>query len=173
MSKAKNKELLPFYKRAKKTLEYDYKTGVFSRWIEGKKEYKEAGSINPKGYRMISVTIDGIKKTLKAHRIAWYYYYGELPNLIDHIDGDKLNNSIFNLRSCTNQQNQQNKGIFKNNKTGYKGVFMYREGFYTATIAYNNKRIYLGSFNCPKKASEVYEEKAKELFGEFYRHTNS
>ena len=86
--------------------------------------------------------------------------------LIDHIDGNRLNNSRSNLRVCTNQQNGCNRGKTVKNTSGFKGVCWHkRDEKWRATI--NNKHI--GCFKTAEKAYEAYCEAAQELHGEFFR----
>ena len=94
-----------------------------------------------------------------------------MPNIIDHIDGNKENNTITNIRSCTQQQNMFNKTKSINNKSGYKGVD-WNCNKWRVRIMIKNKEIYIGSFDCIKEASKAYEAKAKELFGEYYSGSN-
>tara|TARA_R110001632_G_scaffold194731_1_gene316180 strand:+ start:270 stop:815 length:546 start_codon:yes stop_codon:yes gene_type:complete len=165
----KNEELLPYYERAKEVLNYNEQTGIFVRFIKSRNTYEEAGVINGSGYRQISISVNGNRKILRAHRLAWFMAYGELPNIIDHIDHNKLNNRISNLRSCTHQQNKFNQGKYSNNTSGFKGVsFRKPNKKWMAQIAQDGKIIYLGSFNCPQEASRAYEAKARELFGDYY-----
>lgn len=92
------------------------------------------------------------------HRIAWAHYYrSQPPKFIDHIDGDRKNNVISNLRGCTLSQNQKNRKLSSNNSTGYTGVsYMKSKGKYKATIYHNSKPIYLGLFETPEKARDAY-----------------
>ncbi len=173
MSINKNEELLPYYERARGTLEYDPKTGIFTRFVKKSGLYKEAGGVGSRGYRRISIRLNGKRRRLSAHRLAWFMVHGELPNVIDHIDGDKLNNAIKNLRSCNQHQNMQNTGKRSDNTSGYKGVSWSKTNKkWVSLIRYDGKQVYLGVFNCPKEASEVYQSKAKELFGEYYNSIN-
>ena len=168
----KNEELLPYYEKAREDLNYDRTTGIFTWRVSNSKRVKIgnfAGYLNHNGYRQIKATINGKPKHLLAHRLAWFIYYGELPNTIDHINGMKDDNKITNLRSCTHQQNSFNTGKQTNNKSGYKGVSWYNSrGSWRAQIHHNGKVIHLGYFNSAKEASEAYQTKAKELHGEFY-----
>lgn len=61
-------------------------------------------------------------KTYKTHRLIYLYHYGTMPTQIDHIDGDKYNNRIENLRECLPSNNSMNIGVKKNNTTGFKGI---------------------------------------------------
>jgi hypothetical protein len=93
---------------------------------------------------------------------------------VDHIDGNKTNNTKQNLRNVTQHQNLMNKGIYKNNKTGYKGVTIDKNAKlsnrpYRATIKANGKKISLGYYATPEEAARVYDEQAKKYFGEFAR----
>ena len=88
--------------------------------------------------------------------------------VVDHIDGDSLNNTKINLRVANKRQNMANTSKLKNNKSGLKGVVK-RGKRYRSYIHDNGKTIYLGSFTTPEKAACEYDKKAKALFGEFAR----
>jgi len=95
---------------------------------------------------------------LKAHRLAWYLYYGELPkNQIDHIDGDPSNNRINNLRDVTPRQNMFNIKKAK----GYS--WHKRDKKYAAKIKVNSKNINIGYFITEEEAHNAYLE-AKEKY---------
>jgi len=166
----KNEELLPYYEKAKHMLHYNQKTGLFFKWINTRNEYVQVGRVATTGHSQIGITINKKRRHLMSHRLAWYIYHGELPcDMIDHKNRNKLDNSIDNLRLCTNQENQFNTTKQCNNKTGFKGVYWYdRYKKYRASIIINGKNISLGNFDCPKKASEAYQAKAREMHGEFY-----
>ena len=92
----------------------------------------------------------------------------------DHRNGDRLNNQKSNLRICTRSQNKMNMGARRDNKLGVKGVYVQKYTFngrtreyINAKIMLNGKHIFLGRFSTVKLASEAYNKKAKELFGEF------
>lgn len=92
---------------------------------------------------------------------------------VDHINGDKLDNRRSNLRICTHQQNMHNKGMQKNNKSGFKGVsWDSTRKRWKATISHHDRTINLGRFQDKMDAVRTYNNKAVELFGEFAR-TNS
>lgn len=90
--------------------------------------------------------------------------------IIDHINIDSLDNRKENLRLCTKAENCQNRSIRKNSSSGYKGVFRTKNSKknpWRARITNNGKRIHLGVFPSKKEAAIAYNEKAKELFGDF------
>ena len=166
----KNEELLPYYEKAKERLNYDPKTGVFSRYLKLFNKHKEVGNIANHGYMRVGINLNGIQRSILLHRLAWYIHYGSLPNIIDHIDGDVLNNSIKNLRSCTQQQNTYNRKIRKDNKTGYKGVsWSPRLNKWYSQIQIKGEKMHLGCYDSMSDAIKAYEYKAEELFGEFKR----
>ena len=124
---------------------------------------KPAGYIGNDGYRAIQ--IEG--KLYKAHRLIWKYHCGKDPKeFIDHIDGNKSNNNIKNLREATRQQNSFNKITQKNNKLGIKGVSKHRNK-YAARIIINGKKKHLGMFFTIEEARLAREEAEKKLFKEF------
>lgn len=117
------------------------------------------------GYKKIK--LHGIE--YRYHRVLWLLTYGEWPEFeIDHIDGDRLNNSISNLRKATPQQNCHNMSIPSHNSTGYKGVcYDKSRGKWLSGIKFDGRRINLGRFDCPELASLVYDEAARRLHGKF------
>ena len=111
-------------------------------------------------------------KHLKIHRITAIAFIENPLNkeCVDHIDGNRANNNVSNLRWATKQENSRNSNIYKNNTTGIKGVCKMSENKYYATITINNKQLYLGTFKTLEEAKEARQKKANEIFGEF---TNS
>lgn len=105
-------------------------------------------------------------KKISVHRFILNY-----PDyLIDHIDGNPLNNCRSNLRRATISQNNANSRIYKNNKSGYKGVTLdKRTGKWKATIRKDKRQHYLGLHASPICAAIAYNRAAKELFGEYAR----
>lgn len=86
---------------------------------------------------------------------------------VDHINHDPLDNRRENLRLASQSQNNANRMAQSNNKTGYKGVTRGKNGRYLARIGYQGKTIQVGSFDTPGEAAKAYDDKARELFGEF------
>lgn len=126
-----------------------------------------AGGICGRGYRRIRFQ----KTVYAAHRLAWFYMYGVWPDReVDHIDGNRDNNALANLRLVTKSQNMWNSKIRKNNRSGFKGVCLQR-GRWVAQICHNKKKIIIGRFKTPDEAAEAYRAKSIEFHGEFARPT--
>lgn len=88
--------------------------------------------------------------------------------VIDHVDGNTLNNKKNNLRICTNAENIRNSKISINNTSGFKGVYWNKQNAkWRAFITLNYKRIWLGNFINPIDAAEAYNEAAIKFHGEF------
>lgn len=107
-----------------------------------------------------------------AHRIAWLVYYGVMPpGIVDHIDGNTLNNKIDNLRLASGSQNCQNTRRRSDNKSGYKGVSW--DGINAKWVARiripGGKYKNLGRYATPLEAHRAYQVAANETFGEFAR----
>lgn len=119
---------------------YSKHTGVFTRRSTGRK----CGTDN-NGYLEIVIN----KNRYYCHRLAWLYVYGYFPeNHIDHIDRDKGNNRIFNLREVSSGCNVINTGNFKNNTSGVKGVTFNNVCCkWIAQIKVNKCLKYIGSYS--------------------------
>lgn len=157
--------------RLKELLNYDPQTGVF-RWLASKARRVSNGDIagGPTKTRKVYWIINVDYRPSKAHRLAWLYVHGWLPDEVDHRDNDGLNNRIDNLRPCTPQQNRYNTKKSSRNSSGFKGVSWHTGAArYRATIHADCKRIHLGYFDDPELAHAAYREAAARYHGEFAR----
>ncbi len=151
--------------RLKELLHYDPDTGVFL-WIKKNSRKisigKVAGHIDKQGYWVIGID----KKQFFAHRLAWLYVFGEFPNgLIDHMNRNKTDNRIHNLRVATNSENGQNHKIQKNNTSGITGVFWCKKAKkWRARVKINKKYKNLGSFHTMEEAKEARKVAEKEFY---------
>lgn len=115
-----------------------------------------AGSLVPNGYKRLEFK----RKSYAIHRLIWRYMHDTWPETIDHIDGNRANNKIDNLRDVSMRENSRNKAIPKNNKSGVIGV--YRDAWsWRAVIGTGTKQINLGAF--PSKDAAIAARKAAEL----------
>jgi len=143
--------------QAKQRVLYDKETGLFHRLAE----VKPLGRVATNGY--LQICVNG--KRYMAHRLAWLITYGEWPDgQLDHINQDKLDNRIANLRVVTNKQNGENVRIFKHNKSGFRGVSKRADGKWIADIKQHGKTIHLGVFSCVFDAARARAEAEKVYF---------
>lgn len=150
--------------RLKEVLRYDATSGrlTWLRRISPRLRVGgDAGSI-ANGY--VRITIDG--KSYMAHRLAWLYAYGAWPRqYIDHINGNRTDNRLFNLRDVSQTTNALNRcGPSKNNKIGYLGVCWMggTNNAWTARISCNGKKKHLGYFKTPELAHQAYQKAKAE-----------
>jgi hypothetical protein len=98
-------------------------------------------------------------------------FYGYTPEFVDHIDGNKLNNKITNLREATREQNQQNTKLSKRNTSGQKGVVWRKDTQkWRVKIAANNEIYEGGSYKNKEEAMKVAKELRNMVHGKFARH---
>jgi hypothetical protein len=122
-----------------------------------------AGTVDKDGYIVIHLN----QKKYKAHHLVWIYHYDVFPKMIDHIDNDRKNNNIHNLRIATNSQNQMNRKLNKNNKSGIKGL-RFRKNRWLAQIRFNNVNIHK-SFMSKEDAIQFLFNNRPKLHGDFAR----
>lgn len=156
--------------RLKEKVEYDAITGVFT-WKKGRGPVK-SGSVagRPHVHGYVRITID--YKDYLAHRLAWLYEYGDWPeNEIDHINCDKKDNRIVNLREATRAQNCRNTSASSRSILGIKGVSERSDCInrFSAKIYFEGKITCLGQFATEKEAKAAYDKAATELHGDFFR----
>lgn len=155
----------------KELLEYDPETGRFT-WLKKPNKYSniKIGTVADKfhaGYNDISIN----NKRYKSHRLVWLYLYGEFPaDLVDHIDGDTLNNRPDNLRLATKSSNNWNRICNTNSSTGVKGVRLHKSGKYEARLMCNGISYYLGVFITLEEAKNAVAAKREDLHKEFTNH---
>lgn len=147
----------------KSLFEYHPETGYFIRRCSGRR----AGTISSTPTHNIlyrQIMING--RQYREHRLAFLYMTGKMPPKVDHRNRNGLDNSWKNLRASTHGQNMANR-------IGWgklpKGVYPITGAAnrWQAVIVFNKKRIYLGCFTSIEEAAAAYNNRAKELFGEF------
>jgi hypothetical protein len=126
--------------------------------------------ITSTGYYNVILYKDRISFNKKIHTLVVESF---LPNpynkkCVDHIDNNKLNNNVSNLRYCTQQENCMNRKIGSNNTSNFKGIsYDNQRNKWMAGIKINGKKQYLGRFDKIEDAVNCRVKKAKELFGEY------
>lgn len=107
------------------------------------------------------------QKTVQMHRLIMGAQKGQL---VDHVDGNGLNNQRSNLRLCSRPQNSRNRRKHKPTSSFYMGVSWCKKlNMWVAQISTNNKKINLGRFLIEKEAAEAYNKAALKFHGEFAR----
>ena len=147
---------------------YDPENGLFSR----KKRTGPTtnvgdivGTDKGNGYLMMCIK----SRLYLSHRIAWFYVYGEMPPLnIDHINGNRSDNRICNLRLANQSQNTANSKLSKANNSGFKGVTWRKDiKKWGSQLTFNYKHISLGCFETKEEAAEAYKKAANQYFGKY------
>tara|TARA_R100000329_G_scaffold107285_1_gene88046 strand:- start:86 stop:643 length:558 start_codon:yes stop_codon:yes gene_type:complete len=156
---------------------YDPSSGLITRAIDmANGKYKKgdiAGGPHGKpGEQYWRVWVNG--QEIRGNRLAWLLHHGKDPGpefVVDHINGNRLDNSIKNLRLATIAENNRNRRIGENNTSGFKGVYMTRleNKPYCARINVNGIDKYLGAFKTKEEAALAYAEASNQYHGEFRR----
>ena len=143
---------------------YDHATGLLTR-INSRRQQRPAGCIDSHGYRFANL----FGHKFAAHRVVWSLVYGDpVPDFIDHINGDRLDNRVANLRPASYSTNNQNRrGPSRNSTTGYLGVSQLScrplKKKYIASIKVHGVKRYLGGFEFAEDAYEAYVKAKREL----------
>ena len=142
----------------KQLLNYDHETGIFTWLVSSAVRIKVgsvAGNIEGKSNGYVQIVIRG--KSYKAHRLAWLYIFDKFPeNMIDHINGIRSDNRIFNLRDVTRSENSQNQ---KKSQLGSASNLLgvtWHKCQWRARVMLNGKDIHIGYFDCKYKAYNAY-----------------
>jgi len=145
----------------KSIVEYDKETGLFARKNGAKFGFNDAGYLRAEiGF-----------KNYYLHRLAWLYEYGSFPKgHIDHINGDKTDNRICNLREATRSQNLCNVAKTKRNTSGIKNVSFHKESQkWRVVVSVNGKNKSFGLYDDIELAELVSIEAKNKYHGDFAR----
>lgn len=159
--------------RLREVMSYDRATGLFTRRVRlGARAPigAVAGSVSRSdGRRRIRIDLE----QFFSARLAWFYVFGEWPSgEIDHINMNRSDDRIENLRIATHQENNANRRVLPTNKSGSKGVSLLSRQLrkpYRAKITVNGRLIHLGYFSSKEAANEAYLVAASKYFGNFAR----
>lgn len=140
-----------FYNRETGEFRWRHREGMNATW-NTKYSGKLTGWNHSNGYKQTCID----RKKYFLHRLAWFYIYGRWPIEIDHIDRDKANNRISNLREVAHKQNCQNRKQ-RSNPNGYKGVtYSKRDNVWYARITRDGVSRHLGTFLTSEAAYSAY-----------------
>jgi hypothetical protein len=141
------------HKELHELFEYDLDTGCLLR------NGKLVGTSHSLGY--LKLKIKG--RTYFAHRLVFLYCYGRWPIRLDHINRNKSDNRLENLRECSHEHNNANRGIMKNNSSGFKGVHWSRSAnSWRSQVGYE----VIGHFVNKRDAAIAYDEAATRKYGD-------
>ena len=138
-------------------LSYDEKSGVFTRRIALSNRSRAGETVGSESNGYLWVCVDGARYS--CHRLVWLYVYGRWPRgKLDHINGQRSDNRLRNLRECTDSENSQNiHGARAHNSHGLVGVDLHKaSGLWRARIAIEGKRCSLGYFKTASDAQAAY-----------------
>jgi hypothetical protein len=151
--------------------DFDPETGWFTnRYSRGRAAAgSRAGSETGHGYRRIII---GYNKYYE-HHLAWLYVNGVWPDEIDHVNGDRSDNKISNLRVCSRSENNFNRedgtGI-----SGLKGAYLNKRNLkWISQIQLGGQVKHLGTFETPEEAHEAYKKACEKIAGDFAYHKRS
>lgn len=164
--------LLPPVEQLRGLLEHDEGSPTGLRWRVRRKRVAPgdiAGGRGPRGYWTIGI----FQKKWYAHRIVWALVHGQDPGdlQIDHINGDRSDNRIENLRLATNTENQQNSASRRGSSSRSCGVSKVSATRWEAYIRepHGKRKRSLGLYRCETAAALAYDRAALEAYGEFAR----
>ena len=149
-------------------LDYEPATGVFRWRVSTSKRVKVgdvAGCVVANGYRKIRIN----KRLWLEHRLVWLHQCGAEPSAeLDHINGDRADNRLINLRVADRTSNARNCRGHKDSRSGRKGVHWDTTGKkWGARICVDRKQIYLGNFETVEQAAAAYDAAAMRHHGDF------
>ena len=131
---------------------------------------KPAGNLDSTGYVVIGGSANSLRWRMPAHRLVYLYHYGYLPPILDHIDGNRSNNSIDNLRPALARENQANRRRDTRSTSGHKNVSYSKAAKkWRAMVRYMDRRV-VGYFADISDAAEFARKAREQLHGQFARH---
>lgn len=153
---------LPSLEFLNERFSYNPETGFFCRKSDGYQGY-----VNCTGYRQIAIG----DQIYFVHRLAWKMSYGADPDHeVDHVNGNRSDNSVINLRAASSSQNNQNRRLSSRNKSGVKGVFRVKwnkDVKWRVAVGHNRGEYHIAHFTCFGKAVQHARHTRKTLHANF------
>ena len=144
---------------------FDYEDGKLFR----KRDGKQIGCYTTKHHRYARMSIDG--KYYKVHRIIFLYHKVYLPDIIDHINGDRYDNRIENLREVNTYQNRQNSRIYSTSTSGVKNVYWCKSSKkWRVSMHINGEKHIFGHYADIEEAKQVATSMRDKYFKDFANH---
>jgi hypothetical protein len=177
---------LPDLNYLKECFELDPSSPSYLKWNENRPEHHFKNKASYKKWkhkyaakkitnlsqgRYYAIYLRTLKQRLLAHRIIYAIHNNTtdfLDKVIDHIDGDCLNNNPKNLRACSQGENQLNSKLARNSRTGYKNIQLINNK-YQVRFSKNDKNIYLGTFKSLEEAINFKNNNIQQYRGKFYK----
>ncbi|EHE2320716.1 hypothetical protein JNE51_004426 [Salmonella enterica] len=128
---------------------------------------RPVGFVNKHGNKQVRISVDGVGRCYKVHRLIWWIVNYEWPDgEIDHIDRNPLNNHIDNLRVVDHRTNCNNRGTYSTNTTGYTGTFQTKGGLWGFQISINKKRFNVTGYTHKETAALARDVMARLFYGD-------
>jgi len=143
---------------------FDYSADGFLIWKAGQNKGKICNCIDKaQGYRRVRIN----RKLYKNSRVIFLYFNGYLPKIVDHINRNRLDDRIENLRACDDTKNARNCNLDKRSLSGKTGVEWHKQrGYWTSRITVDRKKIYIGKSKDLNEAIKMRKEAELKYYGE-------
>lgn len=147
---------------------FEYRDGVLFWQKSPRRGIRKGSMVGCKTNKYVRIRLKN--KTYYAHRIVYLMFHGHIPVEVDHIDCDKLNNKVENLRAATRVENGANLPLRKDNKSGVKNVCWHKAANkWQVSVKANGKRHNFGLFDDLELAALVASEARDKYHGKFAR----
>ena len=149
---------IEYYEELSKQVEF---RGGIPYWIiqtrNKNRDLEQPAGVISEGYRIIRFTLNKVGKCIYVHRLHWFMVYGYIPKMLDHIDMDRSNNRIDNLREVTNGQNMRN--VKGRGKSKYLGVgWNKKRNKWQVQTRHEKVTYYIGCFDKEEDAAKAYDQ---------------
>lgn len=145
----------------------DYEFLMQWTWFTNKKPDRTDSQGRPYAHACTVIHVEGKPRKIAMHRLLMGLAHGD-KRVVDHINGNPLDDRRCNLQVVSNQDNIRKSKMSKANSSGYRGVSWYKvRGLWEVRIRVNEKNLYLGRYECIEDAALAYNEAALLYYGDF------